>query len=175
MSADRESGRMSPLLEAAARYCRRHGLRHDIDGDILGVAVDNILIIVMAFDNVSTLWFSSRLVPGKGSQYYRPIAPALERDASLYLMGANYKILFGRFSRDHSDGEVIYEDTLTTFGNVPSDQQIEDALGIVIFTVQRYAPALENLLNGRMSLPQALADLDRRSGGGGGARGPVAV
>ncbi len=168
-------GSDSPMLDAIERFCRRHGLRTEREGDLLGTNVDDIVIIFQAFEDASTVLLVSRLVAGQGSRYYRPVSPAAERDACMYLMGANFRILFGRFCRDHRDGEITYEHTITTSGDHLSDQEIADAIDIVGYTVTRYSPALEELMNGRISLQQALADLERRGGASGSSGGPIAV
>jgi hypothetical protein len=165
----------SPLLDAVERFCRRHGLRAQREGDLLGTNVDDIAIIFQAYEDAATVLLVTRLVPGQGSRYYRPVLPAAERDACIYLMGANFRILFGRFCRDHRDGEIIYEHTITVSGGRLSDQEIADAIDIVGYTVSRYGPALEELMNGRITLQQALADLDRHSGGSGMSGGAIAV
>jgi hypothetical protein len=150
----------SLTLQTVEQIFRRKSWNYDVIENHIVTSFDDVLIVMGVDEAREILLLWVPLVPGKGMQGYVPVRPENERDAALYLMGVNYQLALGSFTRDHHDGEIRYEISLLLLGSMLSDEQLEASILITVAAVMHHAPVINNLLTGRVSLKQALDDLD---------------
>jgi hypothetical protein len=140
---------------------KRHDWRYEIVENHLLTGFNGVPMIFSVEEEREVLLLQVPLVPGKGMAGYRPVQPEAERDACMYLMSVNYRLILGSYTRDHRDGEVRYEISVPLVGSFLSDEQLEHAILVAGSTVTLHAPVINALLTRQITLQQALALLER--------------
>jgi hypothetical protein len=83
-----------------------------------------------------------------------------ERLSDLWLAMSyiNYRIILGKFAYDPSDGEVRFSVDVPIDQNTFTYEQFTHTMGVVIKTVERYAPILRRIVAGELSAEQFIAE-----------------
>jgi hypothetical protein len=83
-----------------------------------------------------------------------------ERLSDLWLAMSyiNYRIILGKFAYDPSDGEVRFSVNVPIDQNTFTYEQFTHTMGVVIKTVERYAPILRRIVAGELSAEQFIAE-----------------
>jgi hypothetical protein len=152
------------MVDAVEQFCRRHGLPYRRQDDLVGADVQGVIVVFQGYDTDATLHALVQIVRGhQAVTSYSSISSA-ERDTAVYLTAVNYSVLWGGFCRDRHDGEITFEQSIVVHGSQLTDGQIAHVLDVAHYTAQKYGPRIQALLSGRVSLAQALVELDRDSG-----------
>jgi hypothetical protein len=151
-------------LDVVEGIFQRHQWRYTrIDGGLL-TSFERVMMLISVDEERETVLVHVPILAGKGMAGYRPLQPAAEHDACVYLMARNFQLLLGGYGRDHLDGEIRYASAIPVSGTYLSDEQLEHAILASVGTVTRDASVLNALLTGEMPLHQALAQIDRGQG-----------
>ncbi|MCS7192581.1 MAG: YbjN domain-containing protein [Armatimonadetes bacterium] len=70
----------------------------------------------------------------------------------------NYRIILGKFAYDPRDGEVRFSVDIPIDENTVTYEQFEHCLGVVVKTVDEYAPKLEAIVKGKKTVKEFIAD-----------------
>lgn len=151
-----------PTVEA---IFRRKGWHYQLIEGRLVTSFDGVVMIFTVDEEREILLMEVPLVPGRGMPGYIEAHTEAEASAAIYLLAANYQLVLGSFTRDHHDGEIRFECSIPVLGTLLSDTQVQLAVLIAVAAVASFAPTLNELLTGRATLWQALAELDGGSGG----------
>jgi hypothetical protein len=151
-------GRLS--LQTVEQIFNRNGWGYDVVQDYMITGFEDVPMILTVDERREILLVLVPLVPGKGMQGYRPARPEAERDVAVYIGSVNYRLALGAFTRDHRDGEVRYEVSVPVTGGTLSDDLLKLVLVITVAAVKLRGPNIIALRDGRITLAQALAQLD---------------
>src|SRR5262249_47737017 len=123
-------------------------------------AFDGVLMVLGVEPTQRLVRLLVPLAPGKGTDGY--VAPRTEAElaTAVYMLSANYGLALGAFTRDHRDGEIRFESGILVPEGAKGDDELERAILIAVMAVMQHGPSIVQLLTGRASLKQALADLD---------------
>jgi hypothetical protein len=83
-----------------------------------------------------------------------------ERLSDLWLAMSyiNYRIILGKFAYDPSDGKVRFSVDVPIDQNTFTYEQFTHTMGVVIKTVERYAPILRRIVAGELTAEQFIAE-----------------
>ena len=76
------------------------------------------------------------------------------------MLAANFRLLVGRFERDHADGETRFTLSVPLLESVLTETQLKYAIVAAVTAVQMHVPVIAALLLGQMTLRRALEQLD---------------
>jgi hypothetical protein len=79
-------------------------------------------------------------------------------DLWLAMTYINYCIILGKFAYDPRDGEVRFSVDVPIDQNTFTYEQFTHTMGVVIKTVERYAPTLRQIVAGKQTAEQLIAD-----------------
>lgn len=139
---------------------QRNGWRYTLSDDYMVTGFDGIQVSLRVDEGREILLVRVPVVPGRGMAGYRPAHRDSERDVAVFLSAINYRLALGAFTRDHRDGEIVYEMSVPVSGGILNDEQVKQVLLATVAAVSRRGPQIIALQFGRITLDQALADLD---------------
>jgi hypothetical protein len=149
-------------LNAVEEIFKRHNWQYQLVEGHLVTGFDGVLMVFDVEPERELVLLIVPLVQGEAPTGRAPSLTPAERDTCVYLATANYGLALGAFTRDHRDGEIRYEAIVPVTGSALTDEQVELMVGIATSAVTFHGPVIAGLLTGRVSLPQALAFLDRK-------------
>lgn len=152
-------------LTTIAALFDRQGWRYQIIENHLVTVFDGVPIVVDVDDERAIVMLQTPIAPGRGMPGYLPASAEAERDAAIYMLSVNYRLALGAYTRDHQDGEIRYEISFPAAGASVSEEQILHAVSVIVATMLSHAPVVNALLTSRISLRQALDQLERGQGG----------
>lgn len=126
-------------------------LRTSFEGVQLAFGVDEARQVVLLFIPVAI----GRGMPGSAAELAEE-----EQAAAVYMLSANYRMLVGRFERDHADGETRYVLSIPLLESELTETQLKYAIVAAVTAVQIHVPVIAALLLGQMTLRRALEQLD---------------
>jgi hypothetical protein len=147
-------------LDTVEQIFDHNGWRYEVIENHLITAFEDVPMILFVDERRGILLLFVPLVPGRGMQGYRPARPEAERDVAVYIGSVNYRLALGAFTRDHSDGEIRYEVSVPVADGNLSDELLRLVIAVTVAAVTQRAPTIFALREGRVSLQQALTQLD---------------
>jgi hypothetical protein len=151
-------------LAMVEQIFKRRGWRYELIEDLLFTGFEGVPIFLSVDEDREILLLEVPLAPGRGMPGYRAVRPDRERDVAVYLAAVNYQLALGAFTRDHRDGEIRYESSVPVTGGLLSDDQLQQVIEVGVAAAGTRGPTIVALLLGRMSLQQALEELDEDRG-----------
>lgn len=147
-------------LEVVEGIFQRRQWRYTRVEDALLTSFEHVTMLITVDEERETVLVHVPVMAGRGMAGHRPLNPAAEHDACVYLMARNFQILLGNYGRDHRDGEIRFSVAVPVSSSFLSDEQLEHAILASVGTVTRDANILNAVLVGEMPLHQALRTLD---------------
>lgn len=138
--------RLGVRYEAEGAY-----LRTSFEGVRLAFAVDEARQVLLLLIPVSI----GRGMPGSAAELAEE-----EQAAAAYMLAANYRMLVGRFERDHTDGETRFTLSIPLLESVLTEMQLKYVIVAAVAAVQMHVPVIAALLLGQITLRRALEMLD---------------
>lgn len=147
-------------LRSLAAMLDHLGVRYEAEGSYLRTSFEGVRL---AFGMDEARQVALLLVPvaiGRGLHGSAAELAEEEQAAAVYMLAANYRMLVGRFERDHADGETRYILSIPLLGSTLTEIQLEYAIVAAVTTVQVHVPVIAALLLGETTLRRALEQLD---------------
>jgi hypothetical protein len=152
----------SPLtLATVEAVFKRHEWRYEIVDEHLITVFDGVPMAFTVDGDREIILLEVPLVPGRGMTGYRAARPEHVANACMYICAVNFQLALGAFSRDHHDGEMRYESSMGVAAAVLTDEQVWQMIEVAHAAVSVRAPTIIALLHGRMTLKQALDEMDQ--------------
>jgi hypothetical protein len=155
------------LLGALTAVFDRQEWPYEVRNDVLMTAPEGLPMYFSADERLGIILLIVPIAPGKGMQgYTAPARPEAELSAAVYMLSANYRLPYGHFTRDHSDGEIRFESSLMVADGDLTDDQVAGMMLTAVAAIAQHGKAILDLYTGKISLKQALTKLESRQGGG---------
>lgn len=147
-------------LAAVEQIFRDNSWRYELTEGILLTGFASVPIFITVEEDNEILRLEIPVAPGRGMPGHRPARVDAERDIGIYLSALNYQRALGSFTRDHRDGEIRYESSIPVSSGMLATEQLLQLIEVAVAAMSVRGPTIVGLLTGRVSLQQALAELD---------------